>query len=334
MKHAAVYNPYWDSLGGGERYCAAFIKLLLDNGYQVDINWPDDLSQKIYSRFGINISQASFKTLGKLKDYDLVFWVSDGSVPTSRAKRTIIHFQVPFHDSKSGRLANVLKLKFYQVVCNSFFTKSFIDKTYHINSTVIHPPVDVNKFSPATKKNQIISLARFSRRLHAKRQDTLIQAFSKLRLKNWKLVLAGGADDPAYLSQLKSQAGNLPVYFVVDPTARKIVELLGESKIFWSATGYGVDPLKFPEKMEHFGITPVEAMAARCVPIVTAKGGHLETVVQNQSGYLYNTIEELVKYTTNLAKDASMLNKISYHAQARSKNFSTEVFNQKFAQLL
>ena len=33
---AAVYNPYWETMGGGERYTASFVKLLQDSGWQVD----------------------------------------------------------------------------------------------------------------------------------------------------------------------------------------------------------------------------------------------------------------------------------------------------------
>lgn len=334
MKRAVIHNPYWDSLGGGERYCSAFARLLLDEGWAVDILWPEDMSQAIWKRFQIDLKGAQFVSAKKMNQYDLVFWVSDGSVPTLFPTKTILHFQVPFHDAKSGSWLNKIKARFYTCVCNSFFTKSFIDKTYAINSIVIHPAVNTQKFSPTHKKNQIVSLARFSRRLHSKRQDTLIQAFAKLKLPDWKLILAGGADDNQYLRQLRSQARRMEVDFIVNPPSEDVIRLLDESKIFWSATGFGVDQTKFPEKMEHFGITPVEAMAAGCVPIVTSKGGHLETVAPDQTGYLFNTLDELVDYTKKLANDKNKLETMSRNSVSRSKNFSTEVFNQKFKQLL
>jgi hypothetical protein len=36
---AAIYNPYLDTLGGGERYTLAVATTLFKNGYQVDIEW-------------------------------------------------------------------------------------------------------------------------------------------------------------------------------------------------------------------------------------------------------------------------------------------------------
>ena len=45
------------------------------------------------------------------------------------AKKTIIHFQIPFHNAKSAALQNKFKARFCKCVSNSFFTKSFVDKT-------------------------------------------------------------------------------------------------------------------------------------------------------------------------------------------------------------
>ena len=39
------------------------------------------------------------------------------------------------------------------------------------------------------------------------------------------------------------------------------------------AAGMGVDELEFPEQLEHFGITPVEAASFGCIPVVFAGGG-------------------------------------------------------------
>jgi len=36
---AAIFNPYLDTLGGGERYTAAIAKVLADKGFRVDIAW-------------------------------------------------------------------------------------------------------------------------------------------------------------------------------------------------------------------------------------------------------------------------------------------------------
>lgn len=338
MKRAAIYSPTWDSLGGGERYAVAFAGLLLKNGYQVDIWWPANLSSAIKERFGIDISDASFvpfpgnHSLSTL-NYQLVFWVSDGSLPICLAKNTIIHYQIPL---LNPGILNKIKARLYTSVCNSFYTQRVIDQAYGINSRVIHPPADLEYFKPQIKTNSIVSIARFSTLLHAKRQDTLIEAFSQIssRLPGWELILAGGSTDPNYVSRLKKQVKSLPVKIITNISLSKIKQLLGSAKIFWSATGFGVDVARHPEKAEHFGITVVEAMSAGAVPVVTDAGGHKETVVDGETGFLWKTMDQLNQKTALIAKNAKLWEKLSQAAVNRSKQFSTTVFESKFSEII
>ena len=157
---ALIYDPYLDTLGGGERYCLTVAECLLKNGWQVDLFWDqkEDI-QKATNRFGLEIKklgligkkpeQLSFWSRAKLeKQYDLIFWLSDGSVPFLFAKKNFLHFQVPFTNIRTNNLFKkfLMKAKFKfidQVVCNSRFTKKFIDQEFGVNSVVLYPPVDV-----------------------------------------------------------------------------------------------------------------------------------------------------------------------------------------------
>src|SRR3972149_3581918 len=95
---AAIYNPYLDTLGGGERYSLVFAKVLIEVGYDVYVQWKDSEIQKLLEkRFGIDLSKINFvKDINRGDGYDLCFWVSDGSIPLLRARKTFLHFQVPF----------------------------------------------------------------------------------------------------------------------------------------------------------------------------------------------------------------------------------------------
>ena len=54
---AAIYNPYLDTLGGGERYSMAFAKALSENGYKVDVQWQNEkIKRNFEERFGMNLS--------------------------------------------------------------------------------------------------------------------------------------------------------------------------------------------------------------------------------------------------------------------------------------
>ena len=41
-KRVAIYDPYLDTLGGGERYCLTVAEILLKKGYLVDLFWSGD----------------------------------------------------------------------------------------------------------------------------------------------------------------------------------------------------------------------------------------------------------------------------------------------------
>lgn len=339
---AAIYNPYLDTLGGGERYTLAFASTLVKLGYSVDIQWSDkSIFEKFKDRFGISLDGFTFVEDIKRGDgYDICFWVSDGSIPTLRARQNILHFQIPFTKVDGRSLLNKMKLfRIDKIVCNSEFTKGFIDQEYGVNSSVLYPPVDTKNFKPKRKKNTIVYVGRFSNLTQVKGHDILIKAFKELLEKTseeWELQLIGGADvgSDEYLSQLKNQSEDLPVKILEGIPFSKLTDLVGEAKIFWSAAGFGVDELINPQKVEHFGITVVEAMAASCVPIIINKGGYSEIVRHERDGYLWMTIEGLLDYTLEVSKNYKLWKSLSLEAKLRSQKFSYENFEKEIRQIL
>ncbi len=343
MPKALIVNPYWDSLGGGERYTASFAKLLSNHGWQVDILWPQNLTSQIKSRFGIDLSSARWLNKSYYSQfsipYSLIFWLSDGSLPISFAKKTLIHMQFPFQNVGGTSLPNFLKSRFYKFVVNSQFTKGFIDREYKVSSRVIYPPVDVAGISPDKKTKTILYVGRFSNLTQKKGQDVLISAFSEIssKLPGWKLILAGGTTvgtDTAGFAQLKKSAAKLPVEFITDPKLAQLQKIYSQSRIFWSASGYGADETTDPLHVEHFGISLVEAMAAGCVPVVTRLGGHREIVSQGADGFTWDQPQELIDYTLQLAESRNLLTRLSRNAIAKSHLFSVERFNETFLDLV
>jgi glycosyltransferase involved in cell wall biosynthesis len=339
---AAIYNPYWDTLGGGERYTYSFAKVLEDFGYEVDIEWKDkNLLKRLESRFGIKFGKINITDdVNKGDGYDLCFWVSDGSIPLLHARTNLLHFQVPFIDVNGRSLLN--KMKFYRIkkiICNSEFTKNIIDKEYGVQSKVIYPPCDVEIIKPKRKENIILSVGRFSQLLQSKHQDILIDVFGKMirkGLKDWKLILAGGSEvgSGEYLKNLKKRTHEFPIEFIENSDYKVLINLYGISKIFWSGSGYGENEVKNPEKVEHFGITLVEAMAGGCVPVAYDAGGHKEIIENTHNGFLWKDSKELAKITKQLISDNKYLRGISKEAIRRSNYFSYASFKESVEKIL
>jgi len=339
---AAIYNPYLDSLGGGERYTLSFANLLLQKDYRVDLQWKDEeIINKLEKRFGFSLK--NINTVPDIKrgdGYDLCFWVSDGSIPLLRSRKNILHFQFPFKNVSGKSILNKMKLiRINKIICNSKFTKNFIDAEFSVNSQVIYPPVDVSSFKAKRKENIIIYIGRFSNLTQAKNQHQLIENFKKFFKKgypDWKLILAGGTEVGAdeYLLVLEKLSKGYPIEIIKSPEYRQLKELVGKAKIFWSAVGYGINEDKEPTKVEHFGISVVEAMAAGAIPLVYSAGGSKEIIKDNFSGFLWRKQSELINKTLTIIKDKRLLADLSKNAIAESKQFSTENFNNNFSTII
>lgn len=339
---AAIYNPYLDTVGGGERYTMTVAHILKKHDWDVEVAWNNPkIVGWLEERLGTDLSGIEVVSdIDRGAGYDLVFWLSDGSIPALLAKKNVLHFQTPFHNVGGKALFNRLKFtKIHEIICNSKFTKKFIDREYGVKSKVIYPPVSVAQFKAGKKENIILSVGRFSQLQQEKRQDVLLDVFKKMHdggLRDWRLVLAGGSDvgRTDFVDKLKSTAQGYPIDILENLPFSEIKKFYAKAKIFWSATGFGTDEEKEPEKVEHFGMVVVESMAAGCVPIILDKGGHKEIVRHKVDGFLWSSTNELADVTLTLIKDAKKSKKIAEEAQKKSKKFSEKRFEREFLQVI
>jgi glycosyltransferase involved in cell wall biosynthesis len=348
-----IYDLYLDTAGGGERYCLTLAETLLKNGWEVDIFWPTkEILPRLQSKFRLEIEKANFVNYSLRqrsiiqrrrfeKDYDLLFYVSDGSLPFMFGKKNWLHFQVPFKKVLQADVVSKLKIKkIDKIICNSLFTKKVIDARLKVDSLVVYPPVDIAPLKPQKKENLILSVGRFSQLLQGKKQDVLVNAFKKIidkkTLPGWKLILAGGSEvgGKDFVNELKEMSRGYPIEIKENLSFGELLRIYGKAKIFWTASGYGIDEVTEPEKVEHFGITTVEAMAAGAVPIVSNKGGQKEIVTQDENGYLWLEEEELIDFTLAAAHDSKKMTRLVENAMLRSKAFSKEKFAESILNLL
>ena len=237
------------------------------------------------------------------------------------------------YDNKIDRIN-----KYQNILATSTYTQKWIKKYWHRDATVLYPPVDLlNIDKKIKKKNQILSVGRFFTLGHSKKQEIMIYAFKKMcdrGLKNWELHLAGGLTSDTscqeFVTRLKQDAQGYPIIFHFNKSRKEIEKLYQESKIYWHAAGFGIDPNRYPIKFEHFGITPIEAISAGCIPILF-NGGGLSEVVDllklDRKVHLFSSVDQLIANTNTVIQQKIKLpTDISLQLK---KLFSIERFNQE-----
>lgn len=255
----------------------------------------------------------------------------------------------PQRDKQLGRwkqrvityIENEKFLKSYDkfIIISEFSKKWFIKywgknvKTKIIYSPVFSEENIEGRYIEKNKKNIILSVGRFFPSAHSKNQLEMVRFFinNENKLNGYEYHLAGSIsnlkEDQEYLRKIKkisSKSNNVIIH--ENCKYEDLMELYAQAKVFWHATGFGVNEEQMPEKMEHFGITTVEAMSYGVVPIVIQKGGQSEIVIEGVNGFLWKNEEECIEKTCKIIKEDKMRTVMAQKAVERSKRFSTERF--------
>jgi glycosyltransferase involved in cell wall biosynthesis len=229
---------------------------------------------------------------------------------------------------------------YQQIVSISEFTQRWVRRRWGRDSRVIYPPVSL----PAVGERKdplILSVGRFFDEGwgHSKKQLELVQAFRALcsrGLRGWELHLVGScqARQASYLTRVKAEAEGLPVHFHINATGRELSELYRRATVYWHATGLNESERVHPERCEHFGISTVEAMGARAVPVVVGKAGQKEVVQHDVNGYHFTSVDDLVARTHRLVTDRAERTRLADAARRRAAEFSTERFAASVRELV
>lgn len=353
-----IYDPYLDTLGGGERYMLT-IASVLSKDHDVFVCWHDrQILTKARERFGLSMGNVKiapnifkvrlplYRRLISSRKYDLIIFLSDGSIPVSLAGETILHFQFPVDWVNGATLTTKLKLKrIAAVICNSRFTKQHIDKTFHVKSNILYPPcgiVQEKQIDLTLKRNIVLTVGRLNQLPDGssfKKHEILIQAFKKMLdagLRGWEFVIATSSlpEQIKYLDTLEEQTKGYPIKVMRQLAFGEITKLYLLSKIYWHGTGFGVDSVKHPEWLEHFGITTVEAMSGGCVPLVFNAGGQKEIVTEGGNGMLWSSEDELIHKTKEVIDNYRLWHSMSRNAIERAHDFSEEKFRDQLLNIL
>jgi glycosyltransferase involved in cell wall biosynthesis len=200
-------------------------------------------------------------------------------------------------------------------IANSAEVQHRIKKYYNRPSTIIHPPVDVDRFTPSRERDDYY--VALGRQVPYKRIDLAVAAASKLGVK---LKVFGNGSEHQRLVEL---AGSTVEFFTDrfgNASDQVVTEALNHAK------GY-----IFPAE-EDFGIVQVEALAAGAPVIAYAKGGTLDIVQDGESGVLFN--EQTVEAVVEAIKKAEETNFLPGTLRRKAKRFDKSLFLTKIRKIV
>lgn len=334
-----------------------FNKTNLEN-FNFKLEGADILEQKIICHHATNALSCTYKILTHKKTI-YGCWQQRNQAPVYliapqiNVSKLNLGLKSLMSEKIEGRLragmfeAIPLKMKKFKVLCDSNFARTWIKKYWQVNAKVLYPPVELmfDKYdlSQTVKKNYICSVGRFFTSGHGKKQEEMIAVFKKMcddGLKGWELHLAGGlGSEPssqAFAQQLQKEIVGYPIFLHFNCSRQEIEKLYLKSKIYWHATGLGEDERHFPIKMEHFGISPIEAISAGCTPMLYRGGGLPETIynLEGDDSYLFATHDELQSKTMSLIADNPKSFLTSKRRKIMRELYSIKNFRKGFIELI
>lgn len=373
MKSILIYSPYWRNFGGGERYIlhlASSLSRMPSTKVTLLSQFPDISKDRLEKVFDLDLSQLDYKTFnGGARSLRTIVDGADVFIPLSNfryikaaPKQYVQALQVPYSginfltisrrimrgNLREG-LKDILRLRLLSharnsstlTLTNSVFVHDCLLRGFNVESKVLYPPIRDFLVEGTPKRKVILSVGRIFRGLYNdKRYDVLTEAFRRVsgHLKGWEYHIVGSVSldntSQAYLEELKKVNKDFPVFFHVNASHELLGRLYNESSIYWHGAGYGVDEFREPERTEHFGMSVVEGLSAKCTPIVVNKGGLKEIVSSEENGFLWESIDELVERTMQVADlRTQQLLELQQNARKRFFDFSMRQFEKRVSEI-
>ena len=367
-KKVAIYQ---NTIGGGGRIkvIAAITRLLNEQGiipdwlafrHTIDESFLENVLDKpiqarmvIVPAFSYGLSEFKYikinQIIDDLKDnYDLVI-NSNNTLAALTDDNKFIHY---IHFPREARLLsqyhnkvikNMLFRKFFlkiynshispkykgEMIGNSKFTRSAMQEVYPLNLSdikVVYPPVLHPKDNPNNnqkEKNTVISLGRFGSHKNQKLQIKIAAGLPQLKFK--LIGFVGNKNSYKYYEECLRLVERLQlknIELIKNLAYDKVNKLLNRSQFFIHTMQH-----------EPFGISTVEALFHRCIPVVNSSGGQKEIVLKES--LRFGNVDEAIRSFQNLEQMShKTLNKLTEDLYNHALKFSLQSFYENFEKIL
>ncbi|MEP7166911.1 MAG: glycosyltransferase family 4 protein [Candidatus Woesebacteria bacterium] len=149
---------------------------------------------------------------------------------------------------------------------------------------IIYPGVEIPFLKPKNQRKKQVIISTVARLATEKEIDVLLKAWAKMDRTNKKLQIIGDGPERKYLEELsKDLKISDSVKFLGFVSDGKKKRLLSESDLFIFPSAW---------KLEGFGMTAIEAMAAGIPVITTGFGPQIEIVENGKTGWYFTAHDD------------------------------------------
>ena len=215
------------------------------------------------------------------------------------------------------------------LLTNSKFTQQVVRKYLKRDAIILHPPVDVHKYTSkrVKRENYVITISKFTPKRHLYKIPLLAK-----RTRDAEFVIIGEADEYSSgtienLRTLISKCGvEDRVTLKTNVPRLELIELLGKAKAYLHVMPF-----------DHFGISIVEAMSAGCIPILHRSGGPWLDILdqqQGQIGFSYDTLEEAAQLIDHVMAAEDVRLELSSAAEKSALRYDESVFRENLNEIV
>lgn len=288
------------------------------------------------------------------KEYSLFINCQHNLYPSQAAKSVFLcHFpHRPLSDLKpdiprrlSKQIERLFSSSYESYLSNSTFTAEWLLRYWPgiapEKLSLLHPPVlseSLRLQSFPGKEKIIMTCGRIDPEKKILELANIFIA-SKEKLEGYRFYIVGTSypDDPelkAYYQRVVELARrHQEIEIFENIPFSQLLELYRKASIYWHAMGYQVDRENDPIRLEHFGISVVEAMSQGCIPIVHRSGGASRIVAEAGLDSLWNDPDEVLTHTLKLLNDPG-LDDLRMKLVKESSRYSEEAFELQFLELV
>lgn len=376
-----VYSSVPFTFGGGEKYISEIIKFFMNLKYDIFFfnNSKIGVIHSTFNSFSIDFEYIKIYSPNEIltinQKFDYFIEMSNYSVPRiiNMIKNTdinqltykfIYHCQFPediksINNKTTSRTINNIYNVVSYVIVNSEFTYKHLSLIYKDKIKILYPYCNIE--SNIHKMNNLINrdnscmnfitvgrLFPYKKGTNCKNIDILLDIFNHFALMtdlNFKLHIICSIKDKKFynelLNQYKESITLNKIIFYPDCTDSIKNELLIKSDYYIHNTGIRNTKDMFPMEEEHFGISVIEALSKKCIPIVADRGFPSYLVNNNVNGYKYDNKNELcniiLNILTNKYKDIKKLNTntvIQNNKQIADKYSDIDIYKSNLLKIL